>query len=289
MSCQSSAEKTASDHISKKNQLSVSVTFNAIAEFAQAVGKDKVKVSTIIPAGTEPHDFEPKARDIAKLADADVFIYNGLGMEAWTDEAVKASANSNLVVIDASKGATPIKTLSEDEKKEHGSYDPHLWLSIKGAELEVQNIADGFSKADPKNKDFYQKNAANYNKKLEALYTAYQVKFSSLKNKTIVTGHAAFHYFCQDFGLEQNSVEDVFAEGEPSSKQLGTLVEYCKKNHITTIFAEDMVSPEISHTLANEVGARIETIHTMESAEDDLSYLYRMKENCEKIYEGLQN
>lgn len=283
ISCSNKAKDTAESG----NKLNVSVTFNALSEFTTAVGKDKVNVSTIIPAGTEPHDFEPKAADIAGLSNAKVFIYNGFGMEKWADKAVKSSDNKNLVVVTASKGAEPIKNTEEGEIKEHGSYDPHLWLSLKGAETEVQNITDGLSKADPKNKNYYQSNAKDYINKLETLYTKYQNKFSAVKSKNIVTGHAAFNYFCRDFNLKQNSVEDVFAEGEPSTKQLAELVDYCKINKVTTIFAEKMTSPEISKTLANEVGASVETIYTIEGPEDNLTYLERMKDNCEKIYKSL--
>lgn len=284
--CKDSGQSIATADNSK---LTVSVSFNALYEFAKAVGQDKVAITTIIPAGTEPHDYEPKASDITSLSKAQVFIYNGIGMESWADEIIKASENKNLISVNASDGAALIENKGENEKKEGGQYDPHLWLSLSGAIVEVQNIADGFSKADPSNKEFYQTNAASYIKELNDLLEKYKNSFSSLEQKNFVTGHAAFHYFCNDFGLEQNSVEDVFAEGEPSSKQLSKLVEYCKENKVTTIFSESMANPEISQTLADEVGAKVEAIYTIESAEDNLSYLERMQANCEKIYSCLSN
>jgi zinc transport system substrate-binding protein len=102
-----------------------------------------------------------------------------------------------------------------------------------------------------------------------------------------VTGHAAFGYLCRDMGLVQNSVQDIYAEGEPSAQQLAALVEYCRENHVTTIFAEEMASPAVSQTLADEVGAGLETIYTMESTEDGKSYLERMEDNLCKIYGSL--
>ena len=269
------------------DQLAVTVTFDAIKEFAEAVGGDQVAVSVIIPTGTEPHDFEPKAQDLVGLSSADVFIYNGLGMETWVDDAVSAANNEKLVVVDASTGADAIVNTDEGEIAEHGQYDPHLWLSIKGAETEITNIKDAFVAADPDNKDYYETNCADYIAQLETLFNEYSAKFATVEKKSFVTGHAAFGYLCRDFGLTQNSVEDVFAEGEPSAQQLAELVEYCKQNGVTTIFAEEMASPEISQTLANEVGASVKTIYTMESAEDDLSYLERMADNLSEIYESL--
>ncbi len=83
------------------------------------------------------------------------------------------------------------------------------------------------------------------------------------------------------------SVEGVFAEGEPSAQQLAELVEYCRSNNVTTVFAEEIASPEVSNTLASEVGSKVETICTVESAEDGKTYLERMEDNLSKIYDTL--
>lgn len=268
-------------------KLQVSVTFDAMKEFVAAVGQDKVEITTIIPTGTEPHDFEPKAQDLVGLSTAKVFVFSGLGMEAWVEEAIQAANNANLVAVEASRGADTIANTEPEEIEEHGQYDPHIWLSLKGAELEVTNIKDGLIQADPSNKDFYEKNCNDFVAQLESLYNEYNGKFQSAPKKSFVTGHAAFGYLCRDFDLEQNSVEDTFAEGEPTAQQLAELVEYCKENKVTTIFAEEMASPDVSQTLANEVGAKVETIYTIEGSEDDLTYLERMESNLSKIYDSL--
>jgi len=268
-------------------KIKVSVSFDALKEFTAAVGGDKVEISTIIPDGTEPHDFEPKAQDLVALSSASVFIYNGLGMEPWAEDAVTAATNKALIVVVASDGITPITNTGAEEIEEHGQYDPHIWLSLKCAETEVTNIKDALIKADPDNKDYYEDNCSSYISKLEDLYNDYSQKFASVEKKNFVTGHAAFAYLCRDFGLSQNSVEDVFAEGEPTAMQLTKLVEYCKSNNVTTVFAEEMASPEVSETLANEVGAQVKTIFTIESTEDGKTYLERMADNLSEIYESL--
>ncbi|MDD2214076.1 MAG: zinc ABC transporter substrate-binding protein [Oscillospiraceae bacterium] len=268
-------------------RLAVSVSFDAMAEFVKAVGQDYVEVSTIIPSGTEPHDFEPKAQDLVKLSQADVFVYNGLGMEAWAEESAEAAQNDQLVTVIASDGVETITNTDQEEIQEHGQYDPHVWLGLSSAEQEIKNIRDGLIKADPAHQTAYEANCEAYLTQLNQLLTTYQDKFSQVSHKTFVTGHAAFAYLCRDFDLEQNSVEDTFAEGEPTAAQLGELVEYCKANQVTTIFAEEMASPAVSQTLADEVGATVETIYTIESAEDELTYLERMESNLSKIYSSL--
>ena len=282
-----SATVAPSSAAGSSEKLKVSVSFNAIKEFAEAVGKDKVEISTIIPDGMEPHDFEPKAQDLVALSSADVFIYNGLGMEAWAEKAITAADNTALIAVDASAGADAIENTDPAEVSEHGQYDPHLWLSITGAKTELENIKNAFVKADPANESFYETNYQDYTDQLDTLYQEYSEKFKTVESKSFVTGHAAFGYLCRDFGLEQNSVEDVFAEGEPTAQQLAELVDYCRTNHVTTVFAEEMASPDVSNTLANEVGATVQTIYTVESAEDDLSYLQRMESNLSKIYDSL--
>ena len=120
------------------------------------------------------------------------------------------------------------------------------------------------------------------------MYKEYDNKFKTVSRKDFVTGHAAFAYLARDFGLKQNSVEDVFAEGEPSAKKLKELTDYCKAEKINTIFVEDMVSPKVSETLAKEVGAKAVKIYTLESKEDGKTYIQSMQSNLEKIYASLK-
>ena len=124
----------------------------------------------------------------------------------------------------------------------------------------MKNIKDALVKADPANKDYYEKNYNDYVAKLDAMIKKYEDQLAKAPHKNFVTGHAAFAYLCRDFGLEQNSVEDVFAEGEPNAAQLA----------------------------ANEVGAKVETIYTIESNEDNKTYLERMDENLTKIAASLK-
>ena len=269
-------------------KIKVVVSFNAMREFVEAVGKDKVTIQTIIPDGTEPHDYDPRAKDLESLSSAKIFVYNGFGMEAWVTKSLQAVNNKSLITVDASNGCTAITNTDPQLIKDDGQDDPHIWVSLKGAEKEAANIKDALIKADPSNKTYYETNYTNFFDQLEQLFTDYNSKFSALKNKSFVTGHAAFAYLCRDFGLKQNSVEDVFADGEPSAQKLTELVNYCKDNKIKTIFVEDLVSPKVSETLASEVGAKTVKIYTIESKEDNKDYLQSMQYNLQVIYDSLK-
>lgn len=274
--------------ISTENKISVIVSFNPLKEFAEAVGKDKVQVKTMVPEGSEPHDFEPKPRDMESLMKAHIFVYNGVNMESWVDKTLEAVQNDKLIVVDSSKGANLIKGTYKHEEEEASQYDPHIWLSLKEAKTQALNIKEALVKADENNKEFYEKNYIEFADKLDSLYKEYSEKFSSISNKNFVTGHAAFGYLCRDFGLTQQSVEDVFAEGEPTPQKLKELTEFARDKNIKTIFMESLASPKVSETLAKEIGGKVETIYTIESKEDNKDYYQSMKDNLEKIYNSLR-
>ncbi|HAT56919.1 MAG TPA: ABC transporter substrate-binding protein, partial [Veillonellaceae bacterium] len=261
-------EAASSSASSASNQIPVTVSFQGMKLIAEAVGGDKISVDTVIPDGTEPHDFELKGDDIKHIAEARVFIYNGLGMEPWAQKAVQAAGNSNLIVVEASKDVNPIMNEDAQEVKEHGAYDPHAWLSVKSADTEAAHIRDALIQADPQNKEYFQQRYETFHNQLNALYKEYAPQFQAAPRKDVVTGHAAFAYLCRDFGLRQESVEDAFASGEPSAQKLAELVEYCKKNDVKTIYSESMVSPAVSHTLGDETGARVQVLYTMEDSGD---------------------
>lgn len=280
--------KTTTDAKEKDtSKIQVVVSFNPLKEFAQAVGKDKIEVTTVVPEGVEPHDFEPKIKDMKNITKADLFVYNGFGMESWVDKTLTAIDDKNLVVVNSSAGINPIKNQGE-VVNEHGQYDPHIWLSLNEAKIQTKNIKDALVKADPTNKVFYEKNFQEFSGKLDKLYNEYKGKFAGLTNKNFVTGHAAFGYLCRDFGLKQNSVEGVFAGGEPTPQTLKKLVDFTKNNKIKVIFMEELASPRVSETLATGAGAKVQKIYTIESNEDNKTYIESMEDNLMNIYNSLK-
>lgn len=270
------------------NRLPVVASFYAMKELTQAVGGDKVRVSTLIPEGSEPHDFLPTPRQLKQLHMAKVFIVQGLGMEPWQEEVVKAADNPKLQVVTAAAHVQAIENEDEEEIEEHGKYDPHAWLSLLNAKQEAVTIAEALAQADPANGGWYRANARRLGQQLDDLYIEYRKKFQSTARKEFVTGHEAFGYLCREFGLTQKSLESMFAGGEPSAREMAKLATYARKNKVTTIFTEVNVSPKSSEALAREIGAKVVPIHTMESSEGKGGYAAQMRENLQAIYESLR-
>ena len=235
--CQSA--KTA-ENKKDNGKVDVTVSIEPLREFTEIVGGDKVNVKTMVPNGTEPHDFEPKTQDLLELNKAKVFVYNGLGMEHWKEQVLNTMENKDVKVVEASKGA---EVLKEGDK-----VDPHLWLSLDGAKIEAQNIKDALVEVDSDNKSYYEENFKKFAEKLDSLANEYKEKFNGLANKDFVTGHAAFGYLCREFGLKQVSVENLFGEGEITPQKMQEIVEFCKKNDIKTIFMPELASEKISQT-----------------------------------------
>ena len=268
-------------------KIKVVASFDAMKEITQAIGGNKVDVTTIIPEGIEPHDYELKTSDVQKLQEAKLFVYNGLGMEAWADKAIQTASADNLMSVALAEHVQPIELTDPEEIEEHGAYDPHAWLGLTSAKEEASAVKDALIKISPEDKEYFEKNYMAFADEIDKMQEEYMKKVANATRKEIVTGHAAFGYLCRDLGIAQESVEDVFASGEPSAQKLAELTDFCKAHNVKVIFTEDLVSPAVSETLAKEAGAKAEAIHTIESAEDGMTYLARMKDNLNKIAEAL--
>lgn len=296
--CGESNDKNAVKNEETKPSITVSIF--PLKEFAEEIAGDKVDINCLVPNNMEPHDYEPKTKDFEKLINSDAFIYNGLGLEEWVEKVNEVIKNEDVLIVDSSKNVDSITIEDENHEEEHnhdneeehdhehGAIDPHSWLSLKEAKVQSEAIKDTLIEIDPENKAYYEQNYNEFKQKLDDLYNKYNEKFQTLQNKNFITGHAAFGYLCRDFGLEQKSVENVFGEGEPTPKQLENLVNFCKENNITTIFSESLASPKVSETLAAEVGAKVIPIYTLESQEDNKSYLEAMEYNLNQIYNCLE-
>lgn len=296
--CGQSNDKNAVKNEETKPSITVSIF--PLKEFAEEIAGDKVDINCLVPNNMEPHDYEPKTKDFEKLINSDAFIYNGLGLEEWVEKVNEVIKNEDVLIVDSSKNVDSITIEDENHEEEHnhdneeehdhehGAIDPHSWLSLKEAQVQSEAIKDTLIEIDPENKAYYEQNYNEFKQKLDDLYNKYNEKFQTLQNKNFITGHAAFGYLCRDFGLEQKSVENVFGEGEPTPKQLENLVNFCKENNITIIFSESLASPKVSETLAAEVGAKVIPIYTLESQEDNKSYLEAMEYNLNQIYNCLE-
>lgn len=287
-------------------KLKVVASFYPMYEFSKSVGGKRASVSVLIPPGVEPHNFEPTPSSIKKLSEADVFVLNGAGMEhSWAHGLIEGLGNGKLVVVEASEGAELIATsghhhdeaereehVVEKERHDHGEYDPHVWLSPKLAQRQVENIRDALIAADPEGEEYYRANAAAYSAKLDALDAEFRAVFSACKKKEMLITHATLGYFCREYGCIQIPIEGVSHEGEPSPAELASIVEQARAHNVTAVYFESLVSPRTAQTLANEIGGKVlvfNSVHGVTAEEEarGAGYVLLMEENLQGIREGL--
>ncbi|EHJ51780.1 zinc ABC transporter substrate-binding protein AdcA [Streptococcus macacae] len=253
-----------------KGKLNVVTTFYPMYEFTKNIVGKEGNVSLLIKAGTEVHDFEPSTKDIAKIQEADAFVYDDDSMETWV-KSVKKSVNTQKVPFIKATGKMILAPGTKEEEGEHKDaghshdYDPHVWLSPKRAIKLVDNIRSSLSKKFPKSSKVFQKNAAAYIKKLKALDKEYAAALSQAKQKSFVTQHAAFGYLALDYDLTQVPITGLTAESEPSAKRLAQLSKYVKKYGVKYIYFEENASSAVSKTLAKEADVQTAVLNPLES------------------------
>ncbi|MEH7481793.1 metal ABC transporter substrate-binding protein [Neobacillus drentensis] len=272
-------------------KLQIVTTFYPMYYFTQKVAGSSANVELLIPNGAEPHDWEPTAKDMAKIQDADMFIYNSRYFESWTEKVLKSINDSNLTVVEASKGINLMNALESEEEhhSDHASSkDPHVWLSPVLAQQEVDTIAKAIEKLDPNNKNQYEKNAENFKSQLVDLDHLYKETIDKAKKKEFVTQHAAFGYLAKQYGLTQIPIAGLSPDVEPTLGKLKELAEVTKKKNVKVIYFEGLTSSKVAQTLANEIGATTEVLNpleglTKEEQEKGLDFIDVMKNNLEAL------
>lgn len=292
----SNGNQTNQNGTSEHKKLKVVTTFYPMYYFAKQIAGNSAEVSLLIPNGVEPHDWEPTAKDMATIQNADVFIYNSRYFESWTQKVLKSIDSSKLEVVEASKNIHLMNTHSlekhDQEKGEPSSNDSHVWLSPVLAQQEVDNIANALEQKDPKNKSQYEKRTAEIVVKLKDLDQLYKETANKAPNKEFVTQHAAFGYLAKQYGLTQIPIAGLSPDVEPSLAKLAELAKLTKEKNIKVIYFEGLTSSKVAQTLANEIGAKTEVLNPLEGLTKDeqkqgLDYIDVMKNNLHALEKTL--
>ncbi len=288
--CSNASQTKGVNEETKK--LQIVTTFYPMYFFAQKVAGHTANVELLIPNGVEPHDWDPTSKEMAKIQDAVMFIYNSRYFETWTEKVFKSIDRSNLKVVEASKGIELMDADSEKEdnhQQEHKSFkDPHVWLSPVLAQQEVDNITQALKQKDPKNKDQYEKNAAAFKSQLADLDSLYKETIDKAKIKEFVTQHASFGYLAKQYGLTQIPIAGLSPDVEPTLGKLEELVKLTNEKNVKIIYFEGLTSSKVAQTLAKEIGAKTEVLNpleglTKEDEEKGLDYIGVMEKNLEAL------
>lgn len=242
--------------------IKVAVLHPLLVDLAHQVGKDQVDVVDLIGPNGDPHHFEPKPAELKQAEDARIYLLAGMGLEGYLPK-LKAivGARSQLVEVGATLPA--LEGACEHEGHDHGHHehdiDPHWWHSIDLFRRAAGVVAEAFAKESPENAEFFRKNAADYRTELNELERWAKREISKIPRdrRHLATAHAAFQYFCKDFGFTAHPLQGVNREQMPSPKAIAELVAELKKQEVRAIFPERESNPKILENLTRDTGIQL--------------------------------
>lgn len=263
----------------------VVASFYPFAWVAEQVGGSVVDVDNLTSPGAEPHDLELKPQQVAAVQDADLVVYEK-HFQAAVDEAVDQAGRADGTTIDADEVVDVLPTqhgADEDhDGHDHGDEDPHTWLDPTNMVAMTEEVADRLVAIDPGHADDYRANAKALVARLTTLDESFAAGLRTCERRTIVTSHAAFQYLAHRYDLTQVPIAGLDPTNEPSPSQLGDITRLVRSEGVTTIFTEELVSPAIADTIAQETGATTATLDPVEGLSEDTadeSYLTLMDTN----------
>lgn len=268
---QQTQQQTQPDTAVADGRITVAASILPQKEIIESVGKDKVKVSILVPPGFSPHTYELTSGQLRSIADTDLFVSMGSGIEfelAWMDKI--KGVNPNMPVVNASEGITFIDGYTEEDGTHVSGGDPHVWLSIENAKIMAENVCKALAGESPKDEAYFRANLEEYKAKLDALDGEIRESFKDLKDVTIMTYHPAWSYFVRDYGIECISVENNGKE--PSPSDLAALIDTAKAKGIKIIFASPEYSTKSAYTIADAIGGSVVLIDPLSE-----NYIENMK------------
>jgi len=283
-------------------QLEVVASFLPMYWFTRAVTGDTANVDVLIPPGSEVHEYQATPADVQAIAQANVLVKNGLGMEEFLAGTVKSAQNPQLREINASQGiepmedTAPVAAKTDDRDRDHTGEtghghtheegNPHVWLDPVLAQQQVTNIRDGLIAADPANKATYEANAATYVQQLQTLDKEFQQRLQKYPNCTFVTFHDAYPYLANRYGLKQVAVVQI-PEDQLSPADVSTTINAVKKYNVKAVFGEPGVDNRLLKSLAQDLNLTYRVIDPLESGPlDPQHYFQAMRTNLQNIEAG---
>jgi zinc transport system substrate-binding protein len=310
----------------KKNQdtLTVYTTIYPLEDFTKKIGGEFVKVHSIFPPNVDAHSFEPSQKEMVTLANSDLFIYTGVGLEGFADKASEALKKEDVKIVKAAEGIELIETEDEhhhedgeseseqhedenghSEENEHedaeahddhidGDLDPHVWLDpVLSIDL-AKNIKNALSKLMPEHAAEFETNFNQLQNELEKLDKEFKTTIESSKTKNLLVAHAAYGYWEKRYGIEEIAISGLSPTQEPSQKELQKIIEESMEHNIHYVIFEQNVSPKVAEIIQKEIGAESLTLHNLEAiTEENIKqnddYFSIMRKNLETIKKALNN
>lgn len=287
---------SASSSGNNDGRLQVVTSFRPITLLVEPVAGDHAVVTQILPAGAEPHEYEPTPNDAIAIQNAKILFYDGPFMEPWADRLATA-ANPGIVrasFFDAVPSSAFAQMKANDPSFPDPEQDPHIWLSPQLAEYYVEDIAEKLSAADPANASAYRANAAAYEVRLKKLDADYKTGLSNCSTRTFLTSHAFLNYQAAAYNLTSLSITGLSPDAEPSVQQMAAILGTAKADNVKGVIAETNEVEALSQSVATELNLPLYPYTTMEVlpqgplSDKDNDYVAIMENNLQQMRQTLQ-
>lgn len=287
----------ASINGNKASKVKVVASFYPIYDFVQKIGGDRVEVSSIIPPGVEPHDWEPTIQQRLEAKSSDMIVYNGAGFEKWIEEIdakFRVDTSEGLELLEGSRKGGDHQTSASGHTDLNENADPHIWLDPILAKYQIEKIRNGLIKIDPANTNYYNGNAKKFIAELDSLDAFIRSELSNCDKIDFIAFHNAFTYFSNRYGLNQHSVYGVSPEGDILPQRLQEIIKLSHELNIDTIYAEDLVDPRLVNVIATEIpNGKVLILSPIEGIDEEeqkagKGYIDKMRQNIENLKVGLR-
>jgi ABC-type Zn uptake system ZnuABC Zn-binding protein ZnuA len=297
---------SASARQGEDGRLKVVASTTIVGDVVRQVGRDRIDLTVLFPAGADPHTFEPRPQDMAALSDARVVVLNGLDLE----EALEPALGSNVkgIIVHASEGIE-VRAFEggehegeehegeehEGEEHHHEGGDPHTWMDPNNVIVWAENIAAALTEVDPANAASYRANADAYVESLRELDGWIRAETGRIPDgrRKLVTDHLVFGYFADEYGLEQTGalVGSFSTNAAPSAQELAALEDRIREQGVPALFVGKTVNPELAEQVARDTGVKLVPVYTgslTEPGGEADSYIEFMRYNVNAIVEALK-
>ena len=265
----------------EKAGLSVVADLSFLADIAQNVAGDRLKVTSLVPEGADPHSFQATPSDAERLASADLILINVAGLVPSLDELIRGAAKPEVPVVEAAAGVPGARE------------DPHVWLDPVNVLAYVDNIVAGLKQVDPEGAEVFAANAEEYKGRLRELdaWIVSQVETVPPERRLLVTEHESLGYFARRYGFTVVGTifPSVSGESAPSARHLAELVAAIKSSRAPAVFVEVGSNGELAARVAEEAGVKLVSGLRLHSLDHEVpTYLDMMRVNAETIVNALR-
>lgn len=273
----------------ENGKIHVVASFYPLAYITSVVGGDLVSVRTLVPAGAEPHDFEPSSRDFIEIGKANILLYNGAGFEPWVKKWETSGTFRSVHIVDM---ASALSERGASLVIRSGVVDPHFWLDPTILEKEVGIVLDALVNIDPVHQDIFRENASRLVLSLAGLDQRFQKGLALCSVHDVVVSHDAFGYLGARYGFSVISIAGISPDEEPAPRNLALIATIAREKGVKFIFYETVASPKFSEAIAREIGGETLILNPLESltqseVQSGEDYVSKMEMNLNNLQKAM--